>query len=103
MNSNNEYSNNKNDNNDDMKIKSKKNKDVLNSIDECTCLIEKIKSLILLFEEKNNKKECPKKKIQNELNKESNNAIANSAVATEIENLASQQTQVMFIAWGEDD
>ena len=72
MNSNNEYSNNKNDNNDDMKIKSKKNKDVLNSIDECTCLIEKIKSLILLFEEKNNKKECPKKKIQNELNKESN-------------------------------
>ncbi len=41
--------------------------------------------------------------VDTELNKESNNAIANSAVATEIENLASQQTQVMFIAWGEDD
>lgn len=41
--------------------------------------------------------------VDTELNKESNNAIANSVVATEIENLASQQTQVMFIAWGEDD
>ena len=41
--------------------------------------------------------------VDTELNKESNNAIANSTVATEIENLASQQTQVMFIAWGEDD
>ena len=75
MNSNgysNNYSNNKNDNSDEPKTKSKKTKDVLNSIDECTHLIDKIKSLILLFEEKNNKKECPKKKVQNELNKESN-------------------------------
>ena len=44
-----------------------------------------------------------KVEVDTELNKESNNAIANSVVATEIENLASQQTQVMFIAWGEDD
>lgn len=44
-----------------------------------------------------------KVEVDTELSKESNNAIANSAVATEIENLASQQTQVMFIAWGEDD
>lgn len=44
-----------------------------------------------------------KVEVDTELNKESNNAIANSVVATEMENLASQQTQVMFITWGEDD